>query len=297
MINKEKAVEYLEGCNSKTDFAAKLGYSCYNGTVGDKSDKIFEKYNLNPEFDRGKANRKYERVEKECPVCEETFIAKKGHPRERETCSHSCSNSHFKHGNSEEAKKKKSESLREYYQENGHPLANLSLEEKFEKFSSKDVKCDIHSYKNCNGCGKLFVRANAKGNSERKTCSKGCKVKAQVGERNYQNGSRNPEYYENPNTGENVLLESSWEVEVAEKLDELKIEWERPDPVIWNDSKDEPHYYYPDFFLPNYDLYLDPKNPYCMNRDEEKMKKVSQKLDIEFGSLEKVISVINKLEN
>ena len=44
------------------------------------------------------SQRKWERVEKECPVCEETFIARKNHPKEKTTCSKSCAMSHFKSG-------------------------------------------------------------------------------------------------------------------------------------------------------------------------------------------------------
>lgn len=297
MITKEKAQKYLKDCNSKVDFAVKLGYAYYNGKVGSKIDEIFEKHGLDPDFNRGGKQRKYKRVEKECPVCEETFVAKKGHPKERETCSHSCANSHFNHGNSEEARKKKSESLKEYYEENEHPNANLSLEERIEKFSVENIKCKIHSYKKCNGCENLFVRARAKGNHERKTCSEECKIEAQVGERTYQNGSRKPEYYYNENTDKEVLLESSWEVEVAELLDELNISWTRPDPVPWEDENGKEHYYYPDFFLPNHNLYLDPKNPYCMDRDEKKMERIEDKINIEYGDLKSIKQKIKRLYN
>jgi len=296
MISEQKAKEYLKECNSKTEFAEKLGYSYYGGKSAREVNQIFDEYGLDSsDFDRGKKNRKYERVKKECPVCEKTFTTKKGHPKERKTCSHSCSNSYFKQGNSEKAKNKKSKSLQNYYKQNPSPNGGKSKE------YVKDT-CKVHSYKQCEVCDSLFVRAYGKEKeigfgTERKTCSKGCKIEAQVGERTYQNGSRKPEYYHNGNTDTEVLLESSWEVEVAEKLDNLQIVWKRPDPIVWNDNEDCEHYYYPDFFLPNYNLYLDPKNPYCMDRDEEKMKKVSQKLDIKFGSLEKVIGVVNNLKN
>ena len=39
--------------------------------------------------------RKWELVQKNCPVCGDTFETKKDHPKEKVTCSHSCSNTFF----------------------------------------------------------------------------------------------------------------------------------------------------------------------------------------------------------
>jgi hypothetical protein len=61
-----------------------LGYSYYGGKSSEKVNKILEEYDLNIDFDRGKKNRKYERVTKECPVCGKTFKYKKGHPKEKQ---------------------------------------------------------------------------------------------------------------------------------------------------------------------------------------------------------------------
>ena len=41
---------------------------------------------------------KWETIEKDCPVCGELFETKKGHPREKTVCSHSCSNVYFRSG-------------------------------------------------------------------------------------------------------------------------------------------------------------------------------------------------------
>ena len=39
--------------------------------------------------------RKYPILEKQCPVCGTTFTVKSGQPKEKVTCSYSCSNKHF----------------------------------------------------------------------------------------------------------------------------------------------------------------------------------------------------------
>lgn len=40
----------------------------------------------------------YPQIEKICPICEKTFKTGKGSPKEKSTCSYSCSNSYFRSG-------------------------------------------------------------------------------------------------------------------------------------------------------------------------------------------------------
>ena len=58
-----------------------------------------------------------------------------------------------------------------------------------------------------------------------------------------------------------ITLDSSWELELAKRLDDLNIKWNRPDPLKWKDSNGLEHNYFPDFYLVDHNLYLDPKNP------------------------------------
>jgi len=68
-----------------------------------------------------------------------------------------------------------------------------------------------------------------------------------------------------------VLLDSKWELELAKRLDDLHIDWIRPDPIEWIDEKGLVRNYFPDFYLPDYDLYLDPKNPYACEVQKDKI--------------------------
>lgn len=69
-----------------------------------------------------------------------------------------------------------------------------------------------------------------------------------------------------------VTLDSTWELHLAQRLDELSIEWIRPDPLPWTDKEGCIHNYFADFYLPYYDLYLDPKNPYAVEVQKEKLE-------------------------
>jgi hypothetical protein len=69
-----------------------------------------------------------------------------------------------------------------------------------------------------------------------------------------------------------ILLESSWELALAKRLDELEIKWVRPDPIPWIDDEGVTHNYFPDFYLSDYNLFLDPKNPQAKKVQEKKLK-------------------------
>lgn len=72
--------------------------------------------------------------------------------------------------------------------------------------------------------------------------------------------------------GSIVMLDSSWEEALAKRLDEIDIEWIRPEEPIQYVTKDgRTHNYFPDFYLSQYDLYLDPKNPAAINAQKEKL--------------------------
>jgi len=58
-----------------------------------------------------------------------------------------------------------------------------------------------------------------------------------------------------------VLLDSTWEHALAIRLDEMGIKWSRPSPLKWVDKSGLEHNYFPDFYLEDHNLYLDPKNP------------------------------------
>jgi len=75
-----------------------------------------------------------------------------------------------------------------------------------------------------------------------------------------------------------VCLDSSWEEELAKCLDSQNIPWVRPDPIKWFDHDGISHNYFPDFYLPEYDLYLDPKNDQAYRVQEQKIKCLTEQI-------------------
>ena len=65
----------------------------------DKVKLMIKENNINiSHFRPNEKKRKYEIIEKECPVCSILFTTQKGHQREKQTCSYACSNTFFRSG-------------------------------------------------------------------------------------------------------------------------------------------------------------------------------------------------------
>lgn len=88
-------------------------------------------------------------------------------------------------------------------------------------------------------------------------------------------------YRPHPNKGERYngrFFDSKWEVRVAKSLDENSIRWEQPKVgFVWNDRGSR---YYPDFFLPEFGVYLDPKNSFLREKDKEKIENAQSRNNI-----------------
>lgn len=97
-----------------------------------------------------------------------------------------------------------------------------------------------------------------------------------------------------------VWMDSAWEVNLAKWMDDNGIYWERSRKrhmFWWTDDDGQKRRYYPDFYLPDYDVYLDPKNKYRMKMDEYKLTKVVNENGIHliWGEIENVKKEIDTL--
>lgn len=143
----------------------------------------------------------------------------------------------------------------------------------------------------CEACGKEYTHNDSQ-KARNKTCSKICardlmSINASVGVL-----KRSSIQYLNPFTNKNVVLQSSWEVEVADWLGDNDIVWIRPKAVPWVDSKGKTHRYYADFYLPEHDLYIDPKNPWVIKLHQEKIDQLEKKINLVYGNVQEVIAGI-----
>lgn len=75
--------------------------------------------------------------------------------------------------------------------------------------------------------------------------------------------------------GKETTLQSTYELQCSKILTELDIKWIRPKALKYDGRN-----YFADFYLPDYDVYLDPKNNYKAKLDVEKIRKVIAQNDV-----------------
>lgn len=268
MSNKNKDLKNTDYYKSG-DHKRNALLACNKGRIKqtENKSKRIEKYNLLPNL---------------CKECKSYIEYNK---RNNHFCTKSCAakyNNKAKGPRSQKTKDKISASLAGRKQ-------SREVIKKRQKTQKKNEKVLIF----CRVCTQLvlveYVRRYVK------TCgNEDCLVYAKVNIRPYQNGSRKPVEYFNKYENKVVWLDSSWEVEIAEYLDKLNIKWIRPKFIKWNDSKGNTRRYFPDFYLPDFDLYLDPKNPYCLQKDAEKMLTISTIVNIIYGDKELIKKTISE---
>lgn len=147
----------------------------------------------------------------------------------------------------------------------------------------------------CTVCGVPFARVAY---HHRKTCSQSC-----------HNILTSMNAKKNPNCGgetnykrfiyNGVSMDSSWEVEIATLMDLLQIKWVRSKKLClwWVDSAGGQRRYHPDFYLPDYGVYLDTKNKYLMKMDADKIARVraGNKVTLVVGTLLDVEAYVLRL--
>lgn len=90
-------------------------------------------------------------------------------------------------------------------------------------------------------------------------------------------------------------LGSSYELQVAIELDKNGIRWDTCKKISYIDSFGKSRNYTPDFYLTDYNVYLDPKNDYLLNNvnprlgfsDKEKINRVMEQNNIRVILLDK----------
>lgn len=137
----------------------------------------------------------------------------------------------------------------------------------------------------CKNCNTWFT-------GWRKTCSDACLSKHLSKTAKTRTGHS---YNKSSIEYNGVKLGSGYELIVAQSLDDNNIQWIRPGPFKYLDLTGNNHQYFPDFYLPEYDVYLDPKNDYLINnpnpyhgyKDVDKIKWAEQYNNIRVLVLDK----------
>ena len=155
----------------------------------------------------------------------------------------------------------------------------------------------------CPTCKKVFYVLHVTG---RTYCNKKCihinehyrQLHRESAERREFGGhtSKQSIYYKRLDNTE-VYLHSSFEIKVATELDSYNISWIRPPPLSWVDQNNEKRRYYPDFYLPDFNIFLDPKNDYLIRKDKEKIKRVCTQNNVKILVLSEESLIWSRIKN
>jgi very-short-patch-repair endonuclease/predicted nucleic acid-binding Zn ribbon protein len=112
----ENLKEIVGKSNSISECIRELGFTYDNSKLRKLTLEVLLSNNIDlSHFDNKiwhKNKIKYPKITKICPVCSKEFDTQQGHPREKETCSHKCSNIHFSDSrHSDSANKKRSNTM------------------------------------------------------------------------------------------------------------------------------------------------------------------------------------------
>jgi hypothetical protein len=141
----------------------------------------------------------------------------------------------------------------------------------------------------CHHCQKDFWQTK----SNQKCCSIECRDSI----RSQNKCLKNQLAYYNKFEDKTVILQSKWELIIAEWLTSNEIEWIRPITRLkWNDtSLDKSRTYLPDFYLTKYQIYLDVKNPIKQKEDADKLQQLKMLLTLEVGDIDYIKNYVARL--
>jgi len=236
-------------------------------TNGKKFGIAGSKHNKSKSLDK---KLQYEKSPNFCGACN---IALSYSNRNSKFCSHSCA----------------ATNTNKVRIESGWSLSELSrsmLAETIRNKPKRPKKMSYFSY--CAICDKCFEGYN------RTVCSPNCfseymrlsAFRNKLGETGQRSGRIE---YTLDSFNNKVRLESSYESRVAKLLNNANINWVRPKPISYKDESGANHRYYPDFYLVDYNLYLDPKNKHLIVKDSDKIKRVMNQNNVQI----EIISVDN----
>jgi predicted nucleic acid-binding Zn ribbon protein len=215
-----------------------------------------------------------------CAYCNKELTS-----QQKKFCSSSCSAKFNNAGRvrTEASKLKTATSIEKFYVL--HPERQAEKTDRLIKWSTSRVRQN-EKPGICTVCGKSFTAKRISKGYFTRVCSDECFI---LRKRQNAKGIKRTVYC-------GITFDSKWEAQLAEWLDENSIKWEIPtDAILWNDSTGRVHRYYPDFYLPDYITYLDPKNPIVVSLQKEKLDIVTKQIPLIYGSLEYIKQEVVRL--
>lgn len=146
--------------------------------------------------------------------------------------------------------------------------------------SSPPVFCKVRM-QTCAHCNKVYWRIR------KKFCSVECGISSRT-----KNALRKT----NRQKINGFWLDSGYEVEIATWLNENRIEWIRPKYITYLNECGKETKYFPDFYLPQYDVYLDPKNEYLISISTHKITQIRNKVELLVGTPLEIVAALEGLE-
>jgi hypothetical protein len=111
-----------------------------------------------------------------------------------------------------------------------------------------------------------------------------------------ENAGRSKKFRVLDSNGKETVLQSTYELMCSEILNECSISWIRPKALMYSGKR-----YFADFYLVDYDIYLDPKNNYKAKLDQLKITEVQKQNNVSVFVLlkeqitkEYILSLIDK---
>lgn len=215
--------------------------------------------------------------------------------REKQFCNRSCAATYNNKLHSDDSRKRQAAKVSKTMR--GRPSPKKGKTQRKDKVDSTVKLTDpitgkIAEIRKCVSCSAEFLHAKHK---KRTTCSSRCKsllLAQKAGDRETVWSRQKIIPFLCLSTGQMVNLQSTWEIITAQMLDDLLIEWVRPKSIIWEDCNKKARRYYADFYLPAFDVYLDPKNPWVMQKDQDKIEKVSRIVSLLVGTPDEIIKKV-----
>ena len=208
-----------------------------------------------------------------CPKCNTE------HSKQGKFCSRKCANSRVF---TQETNSKKSVAAKQHYFALSASEKNKRIQHLREVAPIPQGPYTKVKLLHCSHCGKQFWSNNINTVRFTSTCSDECFLSVKRKNRAGNKTKYNTEMYD-----------SNWEVVIAKWFDENNIQYIRPKQSIpWIDSTGKQRKYFPDFYVPSMDLYVDPKNKFCIKDQQEKLDYVSQKINLIYGEVDCLKKII-----